>query len=761
MIGISLTIIDSNDSFRVETVAMNEGDCVYIGRNPEINRISVREPFVSDRHGVIICKGNRCFYQDINRSNGSFVNSFNREVRLRHTDRRVLLIDGSTIRIGHPDDTRRQVLIAVSYGRDSSVPACRELGDAPLTVGRSEACDIVINSPNVSRCHCTIYRERGTVYIRDDKSLNGVIVNGKKIDGYAPLKDKTIIQILDNRLIFTGNRIYYGRTARGISISARSIDKWVGKGKNRKQILRDVNVDIGGGEFVAIVGGSGAGKSTLMGALNCFDRKFEGDIYCNNISLKENFNSMKSMIGYVPQEDIIYENLTLEKMLFYTAKLRLPKDMGKAEIAGRVENAIRTLELTEHRNTLIRKMSGGQKKRASIAVELLAGPRLFFLDEPTSGLDLGIEKNLMQSLRDLSRRQECTVVTVTHTTQSLHLCDKVIFMGTGGMLCFSGSLKEAEVFFGTEDITEIYNMISREPERWAFEFRKQNTESRMTVSDDNHEGVKKNKSFGNIVSQLTTSVARYSEITFNDWRRLVLMFAQPLIIGLLLAVVAGDEVFKAYGDTKSMIFALSCAAIWLGIFNTIQEICKERVILKREHMAGLSLTVYMFSKVTVQLIIGLVQALILVLIFVAALGSPEEGLWLSHSSVEIMLTVFITIVAAEMLGLIVSACVRSGDKAMAVAPFILIVQLLFSGILFELKGAGKYLSYVTVSKWSVGALGAISDLNNLEGNINKAEDMFKNVADRMFDDWKIMLIMVAVSLVICIVALKRITRDGR
>lgn len=98
---------------------------------------------------------------------------------------------------------------------------------------------------------------------------------------------------------------------------------------------------------------------------------------------------------------------------------------------------------------------------------------------------------------------------------------------------------------------------------------------------------------------------------------------------------------------------------------------------------------------------------------------------------------------------------------MAVAPFILIVQLLFSGILFELKGAGKYLSYVTVSKWSVGALGAISDLNNLEGNINKAEDMFKNVADRMFDDWKIMLIMVAVSLVICIVALKRITRDGR
>ena len=149
------------------------------------------------------------------------------------------------------------------------------------------------------------------------------------------------------------------------------------------------------------------------------------------------------------------------------------------------------------------------------------------------------------------------------------------------------------------------------------------------------------------------------------------------------------------------------------------------------------------------------------MVFVLVLESPEEGVWLSRSSLEILITVFLTVIAAELLGLIVSTCVRSGDKAMAVAPFILIVQLLFSGILFELSGMGNYISYITVSKWSVGALGSIADLNILEGNINEPDDMFEHTIEQVFYDWRILLVMATVSTVICVVMLKRITKDGR
>lgn len=761
MTAVSLTIIDSSNDYRVERAYLNDGEILAIGRNSVTNNISVSERFVSDNHGIIICKGGRCYYRDINKSNGSYVNSFSRVERLHKTDRQILLNDGATIRIGHPSNTMRQVLIVFSYNGEESTPAWEEIGDLPVSIGRSSKCNIVLPMPNVSRHHCTVYREGSKIFIRDDKSLNGVIVNGERINGTAPLHDKDIIQILGTRLIFSCNRIYYSKSRRGISIHASNINKWVGSGKNRKQILKDVNVEIQGGEFVAIIGGSGAGKSTLMGVLNCFDRGFEGEVFCNNVSLNRNFTNLKGTMGYVPQEDIIYENLTLERMLTYSARLRLPKDSDKSEISARVENAMKMLDLTAHRDTLIRKMSGGQKKRASIAVEILADPRLFFLDEPTSGLDPGIEKNLMQSLRDLSRKQECTIVTVTHTTQSLHLCDKVIFMGTGGVLCFCGSIEEAKVFFGTDDITDVYEMISNEPEKWANKFRIRQNRSRTPVDNSGNGKVRKSKPAGSVFTQLATTVMRYGEITVNDWKRLALTLIQPLIIGVLLVMVAGDEVFTAYGDTKSMIFALSCAAIWLGIFNTIQEVCKERVILKREHMAGLGLTVYVFSKLLVQLIIGFFQSVILVTVFILVLESPEKGLWLSKSSLEILITVFLTVIAAELLGLIVSACVRSGDKAMAVAPFILIVQLLFSGILFELSGVGKYISYITVSKWSVGALGSIADLNALEGNINEPDDMFEHTVEQMFFDWRILLVMAAVSTVICIEMLKRIARDGR
>lgn len=321
--------------------------------------------------------------------------------------------------------------------------------------------------------HCIIEQTQvhDKVLLRDNGSLNGVLINGKRVKGKRVVRDKDVIQIMNRRMIYCGGYIYYKNRARGIAIKGCGIEKLVGKGSDRKKILRDVEINIGGNEFVAIIGGSGAGKSTLMNVLNGSDQKFTGKVFYDNLSLTENFALLKNIVGYVPQQDIIYENLKLRKMLYYTAKMRMPDDTTEKEIESRINEVLETLDMTEHQDTYIKKLSGGQKKRASIAVELLADPKLFFLDEPTSGLDPGTEKSLMQTLRQMSRKQDRTIVMVTHTTQNLDLCDRIIFMGPGGRVCFSGSPSDAVDFFGTDDLTSVYNMVRKEPAMWERNFR--------------------------------------------------------------------------------------------------------------------------------------------------------------------------------------------------------------------------------------------------------------------------------------------------
>ena len=251
------------------------------------------------------------------------------------------------------------------------------------------------------------------------------------------------------------------------------------------------------------------------------------------------------------------------------------------------------------------------------------------------------------------------------------------------------------------------------------------------------------------------------------------------LIGLLLFIVAENTVFDLYGSTKSIMFVLSCAAIWIGLFNSIQEICKERNILQREYMANLRLSVYILSKVIVQAVLGLIQAILMTLTFLGILDLfkdggnvdveakklllPAGGLYL-----EIIIAVWITIIASMALGLLISSIVRTGDKAMTMAPFILIVQLLFSGILFKLKGVATGISYFTISRWSVDSLGRLVNLRSLDYTEN-VEDVPDDVDEGMFDwdpnwilnEWGILLGMAVITIVLSVVILRNVAKDGR
>ncbi len=793
----TLIVIDGSGEPREYECAAFGGNAIRLGRKADNNDIIIPEKFVSSRHATIYEDNGRYFYCDENSSNGSYVTTSSRTRQLKETGEIVELSNNSVIRIGSLQDPNRRVVIWFSYMREGERLTRWDLKQERITIGRDSRNDIVLPHPSVSRTHATVLRQGDRFSIVDNRSMNGILLNGEKLNQQSTLCDKDIIQISGFQLIFSGDSIYYKNRLSGIGITARNINKIVGSGKGRKQILRNADVEIKANEFVAIIGGSGAGKSTIMNVLNGFDLNYTGEVFYNNISLKENFQQIKGIIGYVPQEDIIYENLTLRRMLQYTAKLRMPADATKDEIEEHIDEVLQTLDLQEHQNTLIRKLSGGQKKRASIAVELLADPKLFFLDEPTSGLDPGTEKNLMIAMRDLCRQQQRTIVMVTHTTQSLHLCDKVIFMGPGGRVCFAGNVEEAKGFFENDDLTEIYNIIAADPEKWERKFRQRNRRS-VTGSGAQADPAKYQRTRVSALKQFATLTQRYTELMTNDRRKLLILLLEPIVIGLLLFVVSGEHIFDvfsvamndgdppkaiamlAYSDTKSMMFTLSCAAIWIGLFNSIQEICKERSILKREYMANLRLPVYMGSKVGVQAVIGLIQAILLsetfLLLAQHMMKSDRDPQVLFPGSIqtlggwavttEIILTVWLTIIASMALGLIVSAIVKTGDKAMVVAPFLLIVQLLFSGILFELKGISERIADLTVSKWSVDCLCTIANIGNIDSDLHpsqseKDKGMFIWDPHTLTQDWVVLLVMAAVCIVISTIVLRSVAKDGR
>lgn len=763
----TLTIIDTENHLR-EIILDDFGkEFLHIGRNH--CDITISDKIISNLHGTFWLGENQIKYLDENSSNGTFWENGGRRRLLSGLDGYVQIFDKTILRIGNIHDPGKMVLLLFQTAPEAVKWNVFKLEQDEVKIGRSTENDIVLSHPAVSRHHCRIQRNhQGKICLYDCSSANGVMINGKHVSEPTMLQDKDVIQILDFALLYSSECIYYRSVTEGISLRACSVTKNVGRGKKKKKILDNVSCEISPNEFVAIIGGSGAGKTTLMNAISGFEKDFKGNVYCNGIDLIEQFDNLKSVIGFVPQQDIIYENLTLRRMLYYTARLKMPADVRKEEINKRIDEVLEMVELTEHQNTYNRKLSGGQKKRASIAVELLADPKLFFLDEPTSGLDPGIEKNLMLTLNRLAKQQNKTVIMVTHTTQNLHLCDKVIFMGPGGRLCFCGNVNSAKHFFNTDDLVNIYNMISEAPEYWQKRFKER------YASDSEQQSVNSRKKIlpqrkESFWRQLCILTGRYAELMLNDKARLLVLILQPFLIAVLLKIVSDENVFEIYESTKSILFALSCSGIWIGLFNSIQEICKERVILKREYMANLKLPCYLMSKFVIQALLGLVQAIILTMVFLRLSGVSREGIFLEHFEAEILLTVWLTILASTAMGFIVSSIVKTGDKAMAIAPFLLIIQLLFSGILFKLEGSGRMISFCTISRWSVESLGSIAKLNRLDLEMqtdfpmleHEAEEFFKASQGHLLQTWGILLLMTVFLMTVSLVMLRNVSRDHR
>ena len=726
----SLVIVDGNGIKEYDLTKFQDGSYTF-GRS-ENNSIRLNSGIVSGNHGDIYLQQGRFYVRDNHSSNGSYIAYGTQFMQM--TPEQYYGGDGRDmiIRLGtnHSMDGIDPVLFLYNGRQKDGRWKTYSLHDGDNSIGRAADCDIRIKNVAVSRYHAGIRKVQNQYYVFDNGSTNGVFVNGSRIVKPYCLSNKDIFTILNTTFIYDGDVLYYKVNPEGIALEIHDLNKDVPAKGGKKTILDKVSLSIQPNEFVAIIGGSGAGKTTLMTAMSGFDSKVTGQVYCNGTNLRENFQTLKNIIGFVPQQDIIYENITLKKMLYYTAKMKMPQDTSNAEIDERIEEVLGMVELSEHKDTYIRRLSGGQKKRASIAVELLANPGLFFLDEPTSGLDPGTEEHLMRTLSKLSKEQEKTIVMVTHTINNLDLCDKVIIMGYGGRLCYCGSPAGIKDFFRTDDLVKVYDIITADPKGWETKFRMSGINPvNAHASQEGGEPIKPRKVNGFV--QLGILTRRYTTLIMNDMQRLALIFGQPLIIGLLLTLVAGTGIYEKFTETQSILFTLMSGGIWMGLLNTIQEVNKERVILKREYMGNLKLPIYMLSKYIVQGVISLIQAVILVVTFVLVKGTPScKGVIISNATVEMIVLIFLTIYASAGMGLLLSSITKSADRAMAIAPFVLIIQLIFSGILFELTGATDRISYVTFSRWAMESIGSTCDLNELEPPGQEESDS----VEEQFDD---------------------------
>ncbi len=530
-----------------------------IGRNAS-NDIVINQSIVSSFHAQIVREGEQFVLIHPHPSRQKTLNGLLYQGQQIGADEhfRKTLKHGDLFRIG--DENGSLVTFTFDDGSGKSqvvVPEIRPipLGAAVVTIGRLPDNMVVLPHPQVSGHHARLEQTQGTYRIVDQGSTNHVYVNAQRVTNQL-LNPGDEIRIGPFKLTFTGTQLTQYDESNSIRIDALNLKK-VG---NKKVILiNNISLVVPPRKFVAVVGGSGAGKSTLMDILNGLRPAQEGTVLYNGQDYYHNLAAFSTQLGYVPQEDIVHRDLTVERALYYAAKLRLPKDFTNKQIKQRIDEVLDEVEMRHRRTLLVSKLSGGQRKRVSIALELLAKPSVFFLDEPTSGLDPGLDRKMMFLLRKLADKGH-TIILVTHATNNINACDYVCFLAQGGHLAYYGPPDEARAFFDKDDFAEIYGALEPTdadpdiPARAEERFQSSPAYQRY-IAGPLQEGPARQAHFsqqtseikqpkrGNPWKQWLLLSQRYIELLKNDVGNLLLIILQAPVIGLILMFIAAPNVF--------------------------------------------------------------------------------------------------------------------------------------------------------------------------------------------------------------------------
>jgi ABC-type multidrug transport system ATPase subunit len=415
-------------------------------------------------------------------------------------------------------------------------------------------------------------------------------------------------------------------------------------------------------------------------------------------------------LGYVPQFDIVHDKLTVREALDYAARLRLPPDTTEQERTGRVQEVIDQLGLGDRADTRVANLSGGQRKRVAVGVELLHSPGALFLDEPTTGLDPGLERHMTELFRTFADSGQ-TVALVTHATGSMALCDRVIVMGGGGHLRFDGDPSELLSAFGVEHFDDVYAVLAQRSEP-VLSHRAHVRDLPATLPPVRSGQPALRPVQQTLQYQTRVLASRYATLVMRDRRYLRSALIQVPILGVLTALLFVSNVFGRVpvphyaAKSAQLIFLMVTIAVWLGSINAAREIVKERNVLARELAIGVQVRAYLASKLIVLLSLAAVQTLLFAVI-VFGLRSLNEP---SSVGVELVMVLIATSWVAVLIGLLVSAYASSEDQATGVIPLLLVPQLLFSGAIVPVHGMTtpvRVLSLLIPARWSFATAGNV------------------------------------------------------
>ncbi|MGI8469703.1 MAG: FHA domain-containing protein [Pyrinomonadaceae bacterium] len=607
-------------------------------------------------------------------------------------------------------------------------------GKQTLNIGRDGASDIKLDGLQISNRHARLAQSNGAIVVEDLNSTNGVYVNGQKISRHAiSPQDAVQIGAFQIRVDNAGN-IGVFDTRSKTRIDSVNITKDVANraGGGQIRLLDNVSLSIQPNEFVGLLGPSGAGKSTLMDAMNGMRPASGGSVLINNLDLYQNLDALKQSIGYVPQDDIIHRELTVYRTLYYVAKLRLSGDVSRAEIDQIINEVMDVTGLSERRDVLINQLSGGQRKRVSIAVELITKPSVIFLDEPTSGLDPGTEEKIMRLFRQIAESGR-TVILTTHAMENVKLFDKIVLL-MRGKLVFYGKPDEALAHVGAKSFKELYDRIEepienhlarggnrqqiteRVAEDWKQkfiqtpQFKKNVYEPLKELGKVQSQGVQQKRRLGlfGAIRQWMTLSRRYWEVLVRDKFNLFILLAQAPIVAFLTFLVMDKNQPRDF-----LYFVLALVSVWFGTSVAAREIIRERAVYNRERMVNLGLLPYLGSKLFV---LGIIVGLQCFLLFLPLKFFDVVGLLKMPGDLAGIPQFWIMILTAGVgiaLGLFISALVKTSEMATSLVPLILIPQILFSGLVGVPVGVSKVIGLVMPATWSFDTMKRFSGLDTL------------------------------------------------
>ena len=736
-----------------------------VGRGADVD-LDVDHPRVSREH--LWLEPDAAGWTLVDRSrNGTFLHG-------RRVDR-LPVVGPTTVCLGGTADGIALDLLPGGAGRPTGPPDAAAQGQlsavhtvrrSRITIGRLPDSDVVVDDLLVSRRHAVLDRAPHGWKLTDLRSGNGTFVNGQRV-AEAWITDADLIGVGHALLHLEGDRLVEFVDVGGNTFAAEGLTVTTAKGRT---LLHGVAFGLPGKSLLAVIGPSGAGKSTLLNALIGARPATQGTVRYAGRDLYRDYDELRHRIALVPQDDVLHTQLTVRQALSYAARLRFPADTDAAARNRRVDEVLDELGLTAHATQRITSLSGGQRKRTSVALELLTKPSLLFLDEPTSGLDPGMDRSVMHTLRGLADDGR-TVVVVTHNVANQELCDRLLLLAPGGHVAWFGPPLDALRYFGKRDFADIFLLLQSAPgEHWGATFAA-SPEYRRHVRPG---GTAPHALPGapqpaaapsqqRPLTQFGVLVRRYLAVIASDAQYAVFLAALPLVLSLLARAVPGTaglsiEAARATQDRQpnQLLLILIIGAALMGAAAAVRELVKERPIYLRERAIGLSIGAYLASKVVVLGIVVGLQAVVFTLVALLGRNGPDDPLVLPNGTAEILVAVLAVTLASMLTGLLISALIDNADRGMPLLVLLIMVQLILCGGLFEVSDRPvlDQLAWLVPSRWGFSMTAATAGLADYtRGTVDPA---WRHTAGHWWGNLALLTLTGVVTLALVAAALRRL-----